>query len=198
MYSRSLTFTKVTIARKIFPSTSSWSMINKYKRRANVEKTYNFVYCFLLHSPFQVLRTAQVAIIMNTGWEKIKFHFWNSHTRENLTMQEILFFSFFLCVRAKMVVMVLGVTSGDRGNWGFVKKALERLMRKMSSFSGTSWSTSSIVWKRWFLWNKKNLWRTGNLYIKIDAEEARRIQHNLINMSASTWQEARNAHARRA
>ena len=38
---------------------------------------------------------------------------------------------------------------------------------------------------------------TGKLYIKLDAE-SRRTQHNLINMSVSTWQEQRNVHAQSA
>ena len=63
----------------------------------------------------------------------------------------------------------------------FEKKALVRLMRKMSSFSGTSWSTSSVAWKCWFLWNKKNLneqnfdgeanWSSVTFYAKESCDE---------------------------
>ena len=36
----------------------------------------------------------------------------------------------------------------------FVKKVLERLTQKMSSFSRMGQSVNSIAWKHWFLWNK--------------------------------------------
>ena len=75
--------------------------------------------------------------------------------------------------------MVPGVTSGDRGNWGWkllpVTTPCSILWRKLRKdlcrdveFSGTGRSTNSIAWKRWLLWNKwmlhwKLRWRSHKL-----------------------------------
>ena len=61
--------------------------------------------------------------------------------------------------------MVPGVSSGDRGNWGWkllpVTTPCSILLGKLRKdwwrdveLSGTGRSTNSVAWKRWLLWNK--------------------------------------------
>ena len=44
----------------------------------------------------------------------------------------------------------------DTMETGDITKAMHknRKLRKMSTFTGTGWSTNSITWKSWLLWNK--------------------------------------------